>query len=42
MPIVVDVRTPDDFRKWVEEQRAGLKQAAGAPADSPRSAQVLN
>src|SRR4029077_659125 len=28
MPIVVDVRTPDDFKKWVENQKAALKQAA--------------
>src|ERR1700730_8058085 len=46
MPIVVDVRTPDDFKKWVENQKAALKQAAardGAPPDAapPRSAQVL-
>jgi cytochrome c oxidase subunit 2 len=41
MPVVVDVRTPDDFKKWVDEQKAALKQAA-APVDTPRSAQVLN
>src|ERR1700682_1184577 len=46
MPIVVDVRTPDDFKKWVEEQKAALRPAAaqnGAPPDAapPRSAQVL-
>jgi cytochrome c oxidase subunit II len=48
MPIVVDVRTPDDFKKWVEEQKAAAKQAAarapdGPPRDAapPRSAQVL-
>jgi cytochrome c oxidase subunit 2 len=46
MPIVVDVRTPDDFKKWAEEQKAALKQAAaqnGQPPDGrpPRSAQVL-
>jgi cytochrome c oxidase subunit II len=47
MPVVVDVRTPDDFKKWVEEQKAQIKQAA-APAtdapgvDTPRSAQALN
>ncbi len=36
MPIVVDVRTPDDFKKWVEEQKAASKQAArGAPAGEP-------
>ena len=30
MPIVVDVRTPDEFKKWVEEQKAALKPAAAA------------
>jgi cytochrome c oxidase subunit II len=34
MPIVVDVRTPDDFKKWVDEQKAALKPA--------QTAQVLN
>src|ERR1700734_788704 len=34
MPIVVDVRTPDDFKKWVEEQKAAVKQAA-APNGQP-------
>jgi len=54
MPVVVDVRTPDDFKKWVEEQKAALKQAAtplpapaplpvaGADAAPPKTAQVLN
>jgi cytochrome c oxidase subunit 2 len=42
MPVVVDVRTPDDFKKWVDEQKAALKQASTATADAPRSAQVLN
>ena len=42
MPVVVDVRTPDDFKKWVAEQKAALKQASATPADAPRSAQVLN
>ncbi len=48
MPIVVDVRTPDDFKKWVEEQKAAMKQAdaaapgaAPAPAPAPPTAQVL-
>jgi cytochrome c oxidase subunit II len=46
MPVVVDVRTPDDFKKWVEEQRAAAKPAAAAasaaPAGSaPPTAQVL-
>src|ERR1700683_4909052 len=38
MPVVVEVRTPDDFKKWVEEQKAALKQAAAPVADPPRSA----
>jgi cytochrome c oxidase subunit 2 len=42
MPVVVDVRTPDDFKKWVDEQKAQLKQAAAPAADAPRSAQALN
>ena len=47
MPIVVDVRTPDDFKKWVEEQKAAVKQAAAPaapPADAaaPATAQVLS
>jgi heme/copper-type cytochrome/quinol oxidase subunit 2 len=42
MPVVVDVRTPDDFKKWVDEEKAALKQAAAPPPDGPRSAQVLN
>jgi cytochrome c oxidase subunit II len=46
MPIVVDVRTPDDFKKWVEEQKAAVKQAAApaAPPDTapPATAQVLS
>ncbi len=37
MPIVVDVRTPDDFKKWVDEQKAAIKQAA-APAPAPAAA----
>ena len=42
MPIVVDVRTPDDFKKWVEEQKAAVKQA-GTPSGAapPATAQVL-
>jgi cytochrome c oxidase subunit 2 len=43
MPVVVDVRTPDDFKKWVEEQKAAAKQAIAPAAGSPPpSAQVLN
>jgi cytochrome c oxidase subunit 2 len=41
MPVVVDVRTPDDFKKWVEEQKADVKHAATPAVDPPRSAQVL-
>jgi cytochrome c oxidase subunit 2 len=46
MPVVVDVRTPQDFKKWVDEQRAAVKQAAGAaptgdaPAAPPPTAQA--
>jgi cytochrome c oxidase subunit 2 len=54
MPVVVDVRTPDDFKKWVEEQKAALQQAATplpapaplpvaeADAAPPKTAQVRN
>jgi cytochrome c oxidase subunit II len=42
MPVVVDVRTPDDFKKWVDEQKAALKQASTPATDAPRSALVLN
>ncbi|MDP9084212.1 MAG: cytochrome c oxidase subunit II [Pseudomonadota bacterium] len=40
MPVVVDVRTPDAFKKWVEEQKAAVKQAA-ASLGQPPLAQVL-
>ena len=45
MPVVVDVRTPDDFKKWVEEQKArSNRRPRRRPMrrDTPRSAQVLN
>jgi cytochrome c oxidase subunit 2 len=47
MPVVVDVRTPDDFKKWVDAQKAAVKQAAlpaapaPAPAAPPPTAQAL-
>jgi cytochrome c oxidase subunit 2 len=46
MPVVVDVLTPDAFKKWVEEQKAAMKPAAAAatvapPVASPPTAQVL-
>jgi cytochrome c oxidase subunit 2 len=49
MPVVVDVRTPDDFKKWVDAQKAAVKQASlpapGAPAPvaagAPPTAQAL-
>jgi cytochrome c oxidase subunit 2 len=46
MPVVVDVRTPDDFKKCVGEQKAALKPAAAAQpaatgAANPPTAQVL-
>ena len=37
MPVVVDVRTPDEFKKWVETQKAAAKQAA-LPASAPAAA----
>jgi cytochrome c oxidase subunit 2 len=42
MPVVVDVRTPDDFKKWVEEQKTASKQAAAPAAVPPPTAQSLN
>ena len=53
MPVVVDVRTPDAFKKWVEEEKAAARQAvtplpaapppvAQADATPPKSAQVLH
>jgi cytochrome c oxidase subunit 2 len=53
MPIVVDVRTPEDFKKWVDAQKADLKQAdaaapgtapalPAAPAEAVKTAQVVN
>jgi cytochrome c oxidase subunit 2 len=38
MPIVVDVRTPDDFKKWVLDQKAALKQAAARDGQPPGAA----
>jgi cytochrome c oxidase subunit 2 len=39
MPVVVDVRTPEEFKKWVETQKAAAKQAAlPAPAAAPVAA----
>jgi len=35
MPIVVDVRTPDDFKKWVQDQKAAMKQAAAREGEPP-------
>ena len=35
MPVVVDVRTPDDFKKWTLEQKAQIKQAAAPATDAP-------
>src|ERR1700734_2413081 len=44
MPVVVDVRTPDEFKKWGEIQKTAAKQAAQpapAPAAAPPTAQAL-
>jgi cytochrome c oxidase subunit 2 len=38
MPVVVDVRTPDDFKKWVTEQKAAVKLAAAAATAAPAGA----
>ena len=38
MPIVVDVRTPDDFKKWVLDQKAAMKQAAARDGEPPGAA----
>src|SRR3974390_3128713 len=38
MPIVIDLRTPENFKKWVDDQKAAIKQAASAPAAAPDSA----
>jgi len=42
MPIVVVVKTPDDFKKWVEDQKAETKQAGAADAAAVKTAQSLN
>lgn len=42
MPVVVDVRTPDDFRKWVEEQKALLKPVQAAQLQGAPAAPALN
>jgi cytochrome c oxidase subunit 2 len=48
MPVVVDVRTPDDFKKWVAEQKTAAQQAvaptapAAADAAPAATAQVIN
>jgi cytochrome c oxidase subunit 2 len=39
MPIVVEVVSPDDFKKWVLQQKADLQQAA-APGAAPDAAPV--
>src|ERR1700684_3863384 len=38
MPVVVDVRTPDDFKKWVLDQKAAMKQAAPRYGHPPGAA----
>jgi cytochrome c oxidase subunit 2 len=42
MPIVVDVRTPDDFKKWVGEQKAALKQATARDGQMPGAAPLAS
>ena len=40
MPVVVDVRTPAEFKKWVAEQKAAIKQAQAPAPATPAAAQV--
>ncbi|HLW24210.1 MAG TPA: cytochrome c oxidase subunit II [Steroidobacteraceae bacterium] len=40
MPIVVDVRTPDEFKKWVDQQKAASKQAAAVEPQPPPTARA--
>ncbi len=42
MPIVVEVKTPDDFKKWVDDQKAEAKQANAADAAPIKTAQSLD
>ncbi len=42
MPIVVDVRTPEDFKNWVETQKAALKQAAARDGRPPGAAPLAS
>jgi len=42
MPIVVDVRTPEEFKQWVDSEKAAAKQAAAPAAGPPPTAQVLS
>jgi cytochrome c oxidase subunit 2 len=42
MPVVVDVRTPAEFQKWVDAQKAAEKQAQAALAAPPATASNLN
>jgi len=41
MPVVVDVRTPDDFRKWVEEQKAALAPVQTAQLKPAQTARLV-
>ena len=41
MPIVVEVKTRDDFKKWVEGQKAEAKQAGSPNPAAPVTAQVI-
>ncbi|HME38903.1 MAG TPA: cytochrome c oxidase subunit II [Steroidobacteraceae bacterium] len=42
MPVVVDVRTPQDFKKWIEAQKAAVKQAAAPANAAPANAAPPN
>ncbi|MDP9064940.1 MAG: cytochrome c oxidase subunit II [Pseudomonadota bacterium] len=42
MPVVVEVRSPEAFKQWVEEQKAAARQAAAPAVGPPPSAQILH
>ena len=41
MPIVVEVKTPDEFKTWVEGQKASAKQTSRSDAAPAQTAQVI-
>jgi cytochrome c oxidase subunit 2 len=41
MPIVLDVRSKDEFQKWLKAQQAAAKPAAAAASGAPSTTQVI-